>query len=227
MNLDDRPDSFEDRLLTELKQEVERRNEAAPAAPQWRRGRYLALAAAVLLAAGVPALGWWNSTPAFAVEPTGDGEIKVSVKRLAEPEALEQALAAQGIKADVSYTPAGKACAAGRYQEALPNAALALGAEVDQAGTWSLTLAPRLLRAGETLVLESSWTENTWSLTTGIAAGPVGSCTLVDAPAAPETPEPSNGAAATSNGEPLCKATDLPAGIPTDDFVPDPRCKDA
>lgn len=226
MNLNDRPDSFEDRLLTELKQEVVRRNQAAPIAPpRWRRGRYLAVAAAVLVAACLPAFGWGATTPAFAVEPTADGEIKVSVNRLEEPEALERALAAHGIKADVSYTPEGKSCAIGRYLEApAPDSSAMMGAQTEEDGTWTLILSPQVVRVGETLVLESSWSEHAWSMTVGTAKGAVAPCELVNAPEEAEFPHPSAGA--TSNGDPVCKVSDLPAGVPTDDFVPDPSCKD-
>lgn len=228
MNINDRPDSFEDRLLSELQQEVVRRQEAAPVVrPQWRRARYLGVAAAVLLAAGVPAFSWVNATPAFAVEPAKDGAVKVSVNRLDQPEDLEKALEAKGIKADVTYTPAGKQCAPGRYQEApAPDSLDLMSAETSMDGKWAMTISPKLLRAGETLVLESSWSGNDWSMSVGTAVGEIGPCNLVDSPKDEMTAPTGDSSPGTVVGKPVCDVSELPEGVPTEDFVPDESCQD-
>lgn len=116
--------TFEDRLLAELRREVERRSSSAeltPEVPSARRrlltGRRLALAAgvctaaalAVVLAPGSPA-----ESPAYAVERNADGTVTLSVHdtsldREAQRELAER-LRPYGVEVDIQNLPPGQGC---------------------------------------------------------------------------------------------------------------------
>jgi hypothetical protein len=123
-----KPD-FEQRLLARLKAVVVERGAAASAAeaaeaqaatPAWRRrGPRLALGAGVALAAIAVALivsaGGDNPSKAFAVEPQQGGGVKIKIYSLEDASGLEQALKEAGIKAQVTWLPAGKVCREPHY----------------------------------------------------------------------------------------------------------------
>ena len=106
-------DTFEQSLLTELRQHVASRSAARAAG--WRRPAARRVAGAGLVgAAAVTALalsigvgtGALAPAPAFAVQRQPDGDVVVTVRDLSDPAGLERALAAQGVRATVSYVPA-------------------------------------------------------------------------------------------------------------------------
>jgi hypothetical protein len=123
-----RPD-FEQRLLARLKAVVAERGAAAAAAeaaeaqdatPSWRRrAPRLALGAGVALAAIAVALivsaGGDNPSKAFAVEPQAGGGVTIKIYRLEDASGLEQALEDAGIRAQVTWLPAGKVCREPHY----------------------------------------------------------------------------------------------------------------
>lgn len=118
-----RPD-FEQRLLDRLKAVVAERGEAASAAaaaeaqdptPSWRRrAPRLALGAGAALAAVAVALivsaGGDNPSKAFAVKPQKGGGVTIDIYRLEDASGLEQALEDAGVRAQVTWLPAGKVC---------------------------------------------------------------------------------------------------------------------
>lgn len=169
-------DSFETKLLAELRSEVAARSS------QRRSGRrWLAVAAAAaavgLTSAGV--LFTTNATPAYALTPNADGSVAVTVNRLEGADALEAALARQGIAADVTYTAPGTMCAPGRYTEATPpDGWMQVVSDVN--GGQSITVPASVAGSGLTLVLESSWQgsdqQGTWALVVRYASGAVGTC---------------------------------------------------
>ncbi len=124
-----KPD-FEQRLLARLKAVVAERGAAASAAeaaeaqaatPAWRRrGPRLALGAGVALAAIAVALvvsaGGDNPSKAFAVEPQKGGGVTIKVYALEDASGLEQALEDAGIRAQVTWLPAGKVCREPHYK---------------------------------------------------------------------------------------------------------------
>jgi len=124
-----RPD-FEQRLLARLKAVVAERGAAAAAAeaanvqtatPSWRRRTpRLALGAGIALAALAVVLivsaGGDNPSKAFAVEPQAGGGVKIKIYSLEDASGLEQALKEAGIKAQVTWLPAGKVCREPRYK---------------------------------------------------------------------------------------------------------------
>jgi hypothetical protein len=139
----DRNESFEERLLTELRAVVEERA-AMPAGAGVERksvydrqrlhsgatggaggvgGRRLAPrivfggAAVAAVAAGVLAVssGTDGTSSAFAVEPQGDGTVRVEISSLSDAQGLEKALEEAGVKADVHYLAAGMVCREPRF----------------------------------------------------------------------------------------------------------------
>jgi hypothetical protein len=121
---------FEQRLLARLKAVVAERGEAAAAAeaanaqaatPSWRRrGPRLALGAGIALAAIAVALivsaGSDHASKAFAVEPQQGGGVKIKIYSLEDASGLEQALKEAGIRAQVTWLPAGKVCREPHYK---------------------------------------------------------------------------------------------------------------
>jgi hypothetical protein len=108
-------DHFESALLTELREHVAahpvHETATAPVTHQRHRGRWaagLAMAAAAATAFVVASPGGPATSPAYAVEQTGDGEVVVTIHRLEDSSGLEQALREHGIDADVSYDPASR-----------------------------------------------------------------------------------------------------------------------
>lgn len=211
----DRLDAYETRLLAELR-DLTREQGARPQAPT--RRRLLAAAAAVsLVGVGVATIAVTRPAPAYALTPTADGGVAVQVKQLAGADALKADLAARGIKADVTYTKPGTVCAPGRYRPVASAANSATpppddaerGGQIQQAEAsagsagQTLGLPKSLVGSPYTVVLESSWTsDNSWTVTMGLADGPVAACVEVPAPSAPT---PTAGATATAVTEPAAK----------------------
>ena len=124
---------FEQRLLARLKAVVAERGAAAAAAeaaeaqtatPSWRQSApRLALGAGVALAAIAIALivsaGGDNTSKAFAVEPQQGGGVRIKIYSLEDASGLEQALQDAGIKAQVTWLPAGKVCREPHYKPAV------------------------------------------------------------------------------------------------------------
>jgi len=112
------PESFEDRLLAQLRLVVAERPvppdaaaTAIPGGPRVRRGR-LALAGAVAAAtagAAVVATSGDVTPSAYAVQPRGDGAVTVHIRSLADADGLQRELRAAGVPAVVSYSAAGSA----------------------------------------------------------------------------------------------------------------------
>jgi len=177
---------FELRLLAELREVVAEQAEAAsPRRP--RRGRLVlaAAAAGVALAAGLALIPGGTASPAYAVEKAADGLVTVTIHRLDDAAGLENQLRANGVRAEVVYTPAGKYCELPWFTTAdsVPPV------EVDATGSGaSFRLRPRDLTAGQTLVVQNSVAVSSDSASSvpaifvSVSAGPVPPCRLVDLP---------------------------------------------
>jgi hypothetical protein len=105
-------DHFETALLGELREHVAshptHETVTPPVAHHRHRGRWaagLAVAAAAATAFVVASPGGPATSPAYAVEQTGDGDVVVTIHRLEDSTGLEQALAEHGIDAEVSFDP--------------------------------------------------------------------------------------------------------------------------
>lgn len=114
---------FEERLLIRLKAVVAERGAAeagseaaAPVAARqrWRRPARLVLGGAAALAVAAVVLvfssGGDNASKAFAVEPQEGGGVTIKVYSLEDASGLEKALEDAGIKAQVTWLPAGETC---------------------------------------------------------------------------------------------------------------------
>jgi hypothetical protein len=121
---------FEQRLLVRLKALVAERGAAAArleaedapvAKPAWRRsGPRLALGAAIAVSAVATAMiagaGGDNASQAFAVVPREGGGVTIEIYSLEDASGLEGALEDAGIKAQVTWLPAGKVCREPHYK---------------------------------------------------------------------------------------------------------------
>ncbi|GIH76469.1 hypothetical protein Plo01_28980 [Planobispora longispora] len=161
----------------------------------------LLVAAGVAAAAAVTPLLIGNGAPAYAVAESSNGTLTVTVNEMRDPDGLEARLGAAGVKADVTFLPAGKGCAVPRFAgvDATyggPPAAGAgeLRALVNEARSSKATrvtsartfrIFPEHIRPGETLVLEfrdNGNAQKPWRLGGWLARAhtPVQPCTPVD-----------------------------------------------
>ncbi|AWS47839.1 hypothetical protein [Streptosporangium sp. 'caverna'] len=168
------------------------------------RTRLVTTAAVAAVAVAVP-LVLGGGTAAYAVTKNPDGTLIVTINELQDPEGLQAALNAQGIEADVTYSPRDKQCAPGRFTSAdyaygSPNPkdmTAEQRKEFNRPEHWrsrdvtrpiakdTFRISPNFMRPGETLVLEFrlgndprvGWSLGTWLAKAGSSVLP---CTLVD-----------------------------------------------
>ncbi|MEV4461520.1 hypothetical protein [Microbispora sp. NPDC049633] len=109
-------DTFEDRLLAELKAEIVAREARThvPAVRRIARPRILAGAAIAAAAAVAVPLVVGQQTPAYALTKNPDGSINLKINEFRDPDQVERDLAEMGVPADITYLPLGKKCADGR-----------------------------------------------------------------------------------------------------------------
>lgn len=126
--------TFEDRLLEQLRQVVAER--PAPAGlPQRSHRRTRITMAGVSVAAATAAVAFVATssnvtTSAYAVEPRADGKVTVEIHSLSDSAGLERSLRAAGVPAVVSYAPAAAtACAGSATATAQPAAGIAAAGE--------------------------------------------------------------------------------------------------
>lgn len=147
-------DSFETRLLAELRQEV-----VASTAPAPRRTRRpVAVAAGVAAAAvvGVLLVPGLGSTPAYSVQEGNSGEITVEVNRPEDAPGLEQLLAEYGVAADITYLAWPLRCADDRYVEVPDDRQSGMSMSIGS-DLLRLTLPPGAVQEGDTVVLSLSY----------------------------------------------------------------------
>lgn len=149
-------DSFETRLLAELRQHVAERapvEDETVSSSRRSAVRWLAVAAsfAALAIAAVLFVPGIGSSPAYSVGEGNAGEITVEINRPEDAAGLERALEDKGIAADITYLPELQTCAPGRY-EAVERSASGLTASVGESQL-SVTLPSDTVRSGETFVL--------------------------------------------------------------------------
>jgi hypothetical protein len=194
------PDTFEDRLLAELRQVVAARpaptHPASAAARRSPRARLLAgaaAAAAVAAVAVVVAGGGDPAAPAYAVSRQADGDVSVSISSLSDADGLEGKLRAAGIPAVVDYTPAGKMCREPRGKPARAAGQGKTAVRMQDRGPATFTIPRDTVRDGQTVVIQTSGGDGVSSLGMAIVEGNVASCELVDAPSVPADPSFSTG----------------------------------
>jgi hypothetical protein len=102
-------DTFEQSLLTELRQHVTARASDRTATRTAHRRRWAVgltgggLATAAAAVAIILGIGVAGPSAAYAIESQADGDVVVTVYDLSDASGLEQALAARGVHADVTY----------------------------------------------------------------------------------------------------------------------------
>ncbi|RVX46836.1 hypothetical protein EDD27_9744 [Nonomuraea polychroma] len=181
---------FEEHLLMDLKAEITARAERRHriARRLYAGGAVAALAAAAAFA--VPSLTGTES-PAYAVSKNADGTVRVEINEFEDADQLEQDLAKQGVRADISYLPAGKDCKPPRGKT---TGQVALGPDSNAAARMrdgGLDIDPRRIGEDQTLVMafagtsqetaETKKQKTLWSLTASLITGRVGPCVVVDA----------------------------------------------
>lgn len=180
------PNTFEDRLLAELRAIVTARPAPATAQPVPRRPPRARLAlggvatAAAAAAAAVIATGGGSPEPAYAVERQADGDVTVTVNSLRDADGLERKLRAAGVPAVVDYTPEGKMCKSPRGT-LTSDGKLTMGVSSSDGGATTFTV-PRDLGSDRTLVIQASVGERSTAVGVDIVEGAVAPCELVDAP---------------------------------------------
>jgi hypothetical protein len=210
------PDTFEDRLLAELRQVVAARPQpvVAPAPPHRARPRLLAgglaATAAVAAAAVVVVAGGGGASPAYAVERQADGSVEVTINSLSDAAGLERKLQAAGIPALVRYLPDGKMCRipAGRPASGGP---FSMGVSHADGGATTFTIPRGEVKDGQKLLIQSSGGGNGPSSVGAAIVAADTTCDVVDAPGVPagavtsaRTGGPASGAtrAADHGGQP-------------------------
>lgn len=190
--------SFEERLLMELKEEINARGERRRRTTVRRLFAGLAVAGvAAATAVAVPLLTG-AERPAYAVEKETDGTIMVTINEFRDADKLEADLAGMGVIADVSYLPRNKECRhprgrivddAGQGPGAYRETVAFKAARPDGRG---IRIDPTYIKKGQTLLMEVA--ENgeptagvktpqwLWRFTGLVIQGPVAPCTQIDTP---------------------------------------------
>lgn len=184
--------TYEDRLLTQLKQVVTENAVQPPVRARrlgWKPRLVLGGAAAALVAGGAVIAIETTATPAFAVNARPDGSVSVTINRLEDADQLAKQLAAAGIPTVAKYLPEGKTCADGWFQP-VREGRMTSGMQTDGQRT-TFTFSKGSLKPGQSLVIAAQYVtvdgpDGKPSKGTGvqldIAQGPVGTCKIVAAP---------------------------------------------
>ncbi|WP_067807864.1 hypothetical protein [Actinomadura formosensis] len=188
--------TFEDRLLAELKDVVAARTTSAPVDPPilttwWRRAGLAAaaVATAVGMAIGIPVLNGDRASKANAVVRDPDGSIRLYIRDYRHPEVIASRLRALGVPAVVDFVPNDKNCRTPRGNITDNDGTLVtiMRPEDDGSDGAFNRIHPDRLKPGQTLVLEVGFTHfgrgasAAWMLA-GAATGPVEPCVLVPGP---------------------------------------------
>jgi hypothetical protein len=219
-------DTYEERLLSELRAYVAERPQTGTPVAVERRHRLpkvaLAGAAAAAVAGGVViATGGDGASAAYAVEQQGDGSVTVEIRKLEDAEGLQAKLRDAGVQAVVKYLPIGKTCASGWFTPAtggpghgtVSGSSIAGGAD----SPTTFTIDSGMVGPGQTLVITTSTGAVAAPASGGggtpqgqmaaigmaVAQGAVGQCEIVDAPAdgAPPMPVGAGGRSLQVHGE--------------------------
>jgi hypothetical protein len=207
MNDKRKQDDFEERLLAHLRVVVRERGELpafqAPAttsaggfdarrlAPRLAIGGagVAAVAAAVLVISS----GTGDTSRAFAVEPRGEGDVRVQISSLSDAKGLETALDEAGINSNVEYLEAGMACREPRFKQPAPTAGKGIEVHVGLRQTpigTTFTVNQDAVGPGQTLVISASPANEDGPIPVGlqVAEGTVGACVPVPASTQPQAP---------------------------------------
>jgi hypothetical protein len=179
------PDTFEERLLGELKQVV------ASAQPAARKSRLVWVSAAAVVVAGAGiSYAALKPSPAYAVERDPDGSVRVSIHDYRDPEGLQRRLAAFGVRAAVNYLPAGMACREPRADYVPPDQMPLALVDWSPLGTEQhyFKVFPQYIGPGQTFVYTVQVAKHRQRSAIRLANGPVAPCTPVPGDVAPNAP---------------------------------------
>ncbi|TDD72189.1 hypothetical protein [Actinomadura rubrisoli] len=190
--------TFEDRLLAELKDVVVERAtaEQRPAGARRRPVRRLGTAAAVVAAAAgitaaIPLATGEDGDKANAVERRPDGSIAVHLREFNHPERVEARLRGLGVPAQVNFIPSGQKCKPGRAKWIDSRYEHVFQSPGESAGSSTTIISPRHLKPGQTVaidvwaVLDKNHQISGYTMMKPrVAPGPVAPCVLV--PGGPE-----------------------------------------
>lgn len=202
--------NFEERLLMELKREVEERAVRGRARSRWFTSRKIGLAAGLAATAAAVAVVvpvFTGGTPAFAVVKNPDGSVDVRIEEFRDPDKLEEALKEVGVTAEIQYRVNkdwdGPHCIreggtevpqhSDSTGEPLPDAQIDASLSVGELAENAFRLYPKHFAKDETLVLNAYGVGSGWQWDTAIYRGAVPECKWVryETPDEPANPEPS------------------------------------
>ncbi len=155
-------DVFEERLLGELMQVVERgsvpaiRPELEPTGKAGKRFPvYAAGVAAAIIALGlIVAVG--PTRRAYAVTAQGEGQVRVEIQHLSDADGLEQKLEEAGFPAEVDYLATGSYCKEPRFTAVSGDSREMVGFEGGDDGSLAFTLDQADFQGDQTLVIVTS-----------------------------------------------------------------------
>jgi hypothetical protein len=215
-----RPDSFEERLLGELRNLAVAESAAGAERPRWpkawivarpRRRVALVGGSAALLATAVAvgaAFLTAGAGPAYAVDTNDDGTVTVEINSLGDADGLQTKLREAGIPAVVQYLPPRKACNQPWFtpaQGGSPGGEIKGGVEHTTDGHTRFTIS-RNLPADLTLVIMTqtaaagSRPDGAESVGVALAQGEVEQCHVVDAQPGSQPFPPKPGAGLHTEG---------------------------
>ncbi len=160
-------DTFEAALLHELRAHVEQRASVPVVRRPFGRSVATLAAAAAVIAAVSLASVTFRPSPAVAVERGADGDGVVTVTDWSQAEGLEQALAEQGVTADVEYLAGARR--ASDLSDGGPSAGCAIGEQVTvdpaDGACVTFTLDAGFVSAHDSVlhVIAAGGEENGWS----------------------------------------------------------------
>ncbi|WP_163511101.1 hypothetical protein [Fodinicola acaciae] len=208
--------TYEDRLLTQLKQVVTENAAQPPTRARrlgWKPRLVVGGVAAALVAGGAVIAVETTTPPAFAVTKQPNGIISVTINRLEDADGLARQLTGAGIPTVAKFLPEGKKCADGWYQRATD--VRVSGDRMSLSGeSMTFTMRKGQLKPGQTLIISTQYATvdgpdgkptKVHSLGLDYAQGPIGSCRIVAA--APFKPAGGTGGA---GGGPYASAEPLP-----------------
>ncbi|GAA1706430.1 hypothetical protein GCM10009765_64840 [Fodinicola feengrottensis] len=200
--------TYEERLLTELRQIVAENATPGPARRfGWKPRLVVGGVAAALIAVGAVAVIETTATPAFAVDKNNDGSVSVTINKLSDAEGLQRQLIAAGVPTVAKYLPLGKKCSDDWYRPA-PSGSMYTSMRIDQDHV-TFTIGRYQLGKGQTLVISTEGgvapgpngkPADVSGIGLGIAQGPVGVCHVVDIKVPPPGQSGAGGGAVRVDG---------------------------
>lgn len=175
---------FEDKLELELEAVVAENVAPTPVRRRFGWKPRVALVGALAAAATAVAVSGvvQPTNPAWAVEKTGDGTVRIKFNEFENPEGLEKALAELGIRSDLAFLPVGKRCSVNGDGKADPEVPVNVVDDLGPSDSIELRYVPQ--RPDQTLVMRFYEGDGVKRAVTILSfnnvLGPVSPCEVVD-----------------------------------------------